>query len=140
MELTYKLEELPKAVDTVLKQLNSKVVCFYGDMGAGKTTFIKAIVKALGSNDVVSSPTFSLVNPYVTEKDTIYHFDLYRVQDVEELYQIGIEDYLDSDAWILIEWPQIIADLLPETHSALYFSTVNNDVRSLKLTENYCLT
>jgi tRNA threonylcarbamoyladenosine biosynthesis protein TsaE len=140
MELTYKLEELPKVVDTVLNQLNSKVVCFYGDMGAGKTTFIKALVKALGSNDVVSSPTFSLVNPYVTEKDTIYHFDLYRVQDVEELYQIGIEDYLDSDAWILIEWPQIIRDLLPETHSSLYFITVNNDVRSLKLTENYCLT
>jgi tRNA threonylcarbamoyladenosine biosynthesis protein TsaE len=140
MELTYKLEELPKVVDTVLNQLNSKVVCFYGDMGAGKTTFIKAMVKALGSNDVVSSPTFSLVNPYVTEKDTIYHFDLYRVQDVEELYQIGIEDYLDSDAWILIEWPQIIRDLLPETHSSLYFITVNNDVRSLKLTENYCLT
>lgn len=140
MELTYKLEELPKVVDTVLNQLNSKVVCFYGDMGAGKTTFIKAMVKALGSNDVVSSPTFSLVNPYVTEKDTIYHFDLYRVQDVEELYQIGIEDYLDSEAWIFIEWPQIIADLLPETHSALHFSTVSNDVRSLKLTENYCLT
>jgi len=140
MELTYKLEELPKAVDTVLKQLNSKVVCFYGNMGAGKTTFIKAMVKALGSNDVVSSPTFSLVNPYLTEKDTIYHFDLYRVQDVEELYQIGIEVYLDSDAWILIEWPQIITDLLPETHSALHFSTVNNNVRSLKLTENYCLT
>ena len=140
MELTYKLEELPKVVDTVLNQLNSKVVCFYGDMGAGKTTFIKAMVKALGSNDVVSSPTFSLVNPYVTEKDTIYHFDLYRVQDVEELYQIGIEDYLDSEAWIFIEWPQIIADLLPETHSALHFSTVSNDVRSLKLSENYCLT
>ena len=140
MEFTYKLEELPKAVDTVLKQLNSKVVCFYGDMGSGKTTFIKAMVKALGSDDVVSSPTFSLVNQYVTQKETIYHFDLYRVQDVEELYQIGIEDYLDSDAWILIEWPQIIADLLPETHSSLYFSTVNNDVRSLKLTENYCLT
>jgi tRNA threonylcarbamoyladenosine biosynthesis protein TsaE len=140
MELSYKLEELPRVVDTVLKQLNSKLVCFYGDMGAGKTTFIKAMVKALGNDDVVSSPTFSLVNPYVTGKDTIYHFDLYRVQDVEELYQIGIEDYLDSDAWILIEWPQIIADLLPETHSSLYFSTVNNDVRSLKLTENYCLT
>jgi tRNA threonylcarbamoyladenosine biosynthesis protein TsaE len=140
MELTYKLEELPNAVDTVLKQLNSKVVCFYGDMGAGKTTFIKAMVKALGSDDVVSSPTFSLVNPYVIEKDTIYHFDLYRVQDVEELYQIGIEDYLEKDAWILIEWPQIISDLLPETYSSLYFSNVNNDVRSLKLTENYCLT
>lgn len=140
MELTYNLKDLPLVVETVIKQLNSKVVCFYGEMGAGKTTFIKALVKALGSNDIVSSPTFSLVNPYQTEQDNIYHFDLYRIQNIEELYQIGIEDYLDSNAWILIEWPEIIKDLLPETHSVLNLSTVNDDVRSLKLTENYCLT
>lgn len=140
MDLTYKLEQLSPTVDAVLKQLDRKILCFYGETGSGKTTFIKALVAALGSTDTVSSPTFSLVNEYRTPTDTIFHFDLYRVQNKEELYQIGIEDYLESDAWIFIEWPQMVEDLLPNTPTALHFSAVSKDVRKLKITKNHCLT
>lgn len=140
METVYKLKELTEVAQNITKTLNTKVLCFYGDMGSGKTTFIKGLVAALGSNDTVSSPTFSIVNEYRTPTDTIFHFDLYRVQNKEELYQIGIEDYLESDAWILIEWPQVIEDLLPELRTRLQFTALNNDERRLKLTENYCIT
>lgn len=140
METVYKLQEINQVAQNIVASLGTKVLCFYGDMGSGKTTFIKALVSALGSADTVSSPTFSIVNEYRTPTDTIFHFDLYRVKDIEELYQIGIEDYLESDAWIFIEWPQVIEDLLPETRTAFHFTSIDKEHRSLKLTENYCLT
>ncbi|MGF1555038.1 tRNA (adenosine(37)-N6)-threonylcarbamoyltransferase complex ATPase subunit type 1 TsaE [Paucihalobacter sp.] len=140
MEIVYKLQEINQVAQNIVEALGAKVLCFYGDMGSGKTTFIKALVAALGSTDTVSSPTFSIVNEYCTPTSKIFHFDLYRVKDIEELYQIGIEDYLESDAWIFIEWPQVIEDLLPEMLTAFHFTAIDNDHRSLKLTENYCLT
>lgn len=140
METIYNLQEINQVAHNIVKVLGTKLLCFYGDMGSGKTTFIKALVAELGSTDTVSSPTYSLVNEYRSTTDTIFHFDLYRVKDIEELYQIGMEDYLENDAWILIEWPQIAEELLPEMRTAFHFTAINKDQRSLKLTENYCLT
>ena len=92
------------------------VVAFYGKMGAGKTTFIKALCEALGVEDVITSPTFAIVNEYTTsEGNPIYHFDFYRIKRLEEVYDMGYEDYIyDPQALCLIEWPELIEELLPD--------------------------
>ena len=92
-----------------------KVFAFYGKMGAGKTTFIKAICEELGVNDVITSPTFAIVNEYTADNDTpIYHFDFYRIKKLEEVYDMGYEDYFYSGNLCLLEWPELIEDILPE--------------------------
>ena len=91
-----------------------RVFAFYGSMGAGKTTFIKAICEELGVNDVITSPTFAIVNEYSTPSNPIYHFDFYRIKKLEEVYDMGYEDYFYSGALCLIEWPELIEELLPE--------------------------
>ena len=113
MEILYGLEE----VDTIAKQLldkaSSRTFLFYGQVGAGKTTLIKSLAKQLGVTDTINSPTFSLVNEHITATgEKFFHFDLYRLNSLEEALDIGIEDYLDSDAWIFIEWPERIIPLL----------------------------
>ena len=92
------------------------IFAFYGKMGAGKTTFIKALCKALGVEDEVNSPTFAIVNEYRSEStaELIYHFDFYRIKKVEEVYDLGYEDYFYSGALCFIEWPELIEELLPE--------------------------
>lgn len=93
----------------------AKVFAFYGKMGAGKTTFIKAICEEMGVDDVITSPTFAIVNEYETsEEDTIYHFDFYRIKKIEEVYDMGYEEYFYSGNLCFIEWPELIEDLLPE--------------------------
>jgi len=103
------------AMDFLHEIGSSTVIAFYGNMGAGKTTFIKALCKALGVNDVVNSPTFSIVNEYLSAETgkRIYHFDFYRIKNVEEVYDMGFEDYFYSGAMCFIEWPELIEDLLP---------------------------
>ena len=111
------LEQLPEVAKEVAGLLNSAptVWRFYGLMGAGKTTFIKHLCSALGVQDSVQSPTFSLVNEYQTlEGETIYHFDFYRLDSPDEAHQIGVAEYLDSGFICLIEWPEKIQPLLPE--------------------------
>lgn len=96
---------------------DNTVFAFYGDMGAGKTTFIRALVQALGVDaDEANSPSFSIINEYRsdTTAELIYHFDLYRLESVEEAYDIGVEDYFDSGALCLLEWPERIQDILPD--------------------------
>ena len=91
------------------------VFAFYGSMGAGKTTFIKAICEELGVGDVVTSPTFAIVNEYQTANGgTIYHFDFYRIKKLEEVYDMGYEDYFYNDALCFIEWPEMMEELLPD--------------------------
>ncbi len=108
------LSELKVAADTLLKEWPAeKVFVFIGEMGVGKTTFIKRICEALGSEDSVSSPTYALVNEYQGDRK-IYHFDLYRLNDIEEALDIGFTEYLEEDAICLIEWPQIVLPLLDE--------------------------
>ena len=92
-----------------------KVFAFSGHMGAGKTTFVKAVCEELGVEDVITSPTFAIINEYQSrEGDTIYHFDFYRIKKLEEVYDMGYEDYFYSGALCFIEWPELIEDLLPE--------------------------
>ena len=91
-----------------------RVFAFYGKMGAGKTTFIKAICEELGVDDVITSPTFAIVNEYTAQGDPVYHFDFYRIKKLEEVYDMGFEDYFYSGALCLIEWPELIEDVLPE--------------------------
>ena len=87
---------------------------FYGKMGAGKTTFIKAICEELGVDDVITSPTFAIINEYSGKDETIYHFDFYRIKKLEEVYDMGYEDYFYSGALCFIEWPELIEEVLPE--------------------------
>lgn len=91
-----------------------RLVAFYGKMGAGKTTFIKAICQQLGVDDVITSPTFAIVNEYTATDGPVYHFDFYRIHKLEEVLDIGYEDYVGSGALCLMEWPELIEDLLPD--------------------------
>ncbi len=94
---------------------NGKVFAFYGKMGAGKTTFIKAVCEALGVTDVITSPTFAIVNEYTTaDNSPVYHFDFYRIKKIDEVYDMGYEDYFYSGRLCFLEWPELIEDLLPE--------------------------
>jgi len=110
------LKELEKAAKELVNQFqDSRVFAFYGKMGAGKTTFIQALCKVLGSNDNVTSPTFALINEYKTPDNTsIFHFDFYRIKNLEEAFDLGYEDYLYSSSYCFIEWPEKIEPLLPE--------------------------
>ncbi len=93
----------------------SRVFAFYGKMGAGKTTFVKALCEVLGCDDTITSPTFAIVNEYTDGKSRpVYHFDFYRIKKLEEVYDMGYEEYFYSGALCLIEWPELIEDILPE--------------------------
>ena len=110
------LKDLEKAAINLLEVFHSqRVFAFYGKMGAGKTTFIQALCKSLGSDDVVTSPTFAIINEYKTrEQKSIFHFDFYRMKNLEEAFDLGYEDYLFGGNYCLIEWPEMIEPLLPQ--------------------------
>lgn len=117
MNLTiHSLDDIRTAAKAFIEQIDQNTVfAFYGKMGAGKTTFIKAVCEELGVSDVVNSPTFSIVNEYRSDDtgELIYHFDFYRIQKIDEVYDMGYEDYFYSGALCFIEWPELIEDLLP---------------------------
>ena len=121
--IAYSLNEIEHAAAFVIKHAKHPVVAFYGQMGAGKTTLIKSICQLSGVIDAVSSPTFSLVNEYQTDtQQTIYHFDFYRIKNIQEVYDIGIEEFLYSGHVCLMEWPELITEILadiPHTHVRL---------------------
>ena len=133
MSITYNLAQIDEAVDYILKHTKSKVLLFYGEMGAGKTTLIKSLVKALKSEDKVASPTFSLVNEYHTPHENIYHFDFYRLEDENEALDIGIEEYLNSNNWIFIEWPQNVSSFLEKEFQKVDISLKDEKTRVLNL-------
>ena len=110
------IDQIREAAKEFVAQMGeNKVFAFYGKMGAGKTTFIKAICEELGVEDVINSPTFAIVNEYLDGKgETIYHFDFYRIKKESEAYDIGFEDYVYSGNLCFMEWPELIEDLLPE--------------------------
>ena len=106
------LPDIAKSILEATKGLN--VFAFYGKMGAGKTTFIKAFCKTLDVIDEVNSPTFSIINEYFTSSDdSIYHFDFYRIKKIEEVFDIGYEEYIYSNNYCFLEWPELITELLP---------------------------
>jgi tRNA threonylcarbamoyladenosine biosynthesis protein TsaE len=109
-------EDLPRAAKVFLEHLgDARIIAFYGAMGAGKTTFITAVCEALGVEDVVNSPTFTIVNEYRDRNgEPVYHFDFYRITRLNEALDIGLYEYFDSGALCLVEWPEMIEELLPE--------------------------
>ena len=111
---------------------NGKVFAFYGKMGTGKTTFIKALCEEMGVEDVITSPTFAIVNEYTSgEGSPIYHFDFYRIKKVEEVYDMGYEDYFYSGNLCLLEWPELIESLLPEDVTKVSIVTEPDGTRTL---------
>ena len=110
------IENIKEVAKRFVEEIGERrVFAFYGKMGAGKTTFIKALCEELGVEDVITSPTFAIINEYGTpDGQSIYHFDFYRIKKIEEVYDMGYEDYFYSGALCLIEWPELIEDLLPE--------------------------
>jgi tRNA threonylcarbamoyladenosine biosynthesis protein TsaE len=111
------LEQLPDAARRFVCEMSDNTLfAFYGNMGVGKTTFIKALCEELGVTQIINSPTFSIVNEYRSEKtgELIYHFDFYRIKKLEEVYDMGYEDYFYSGALCFIEWPELVEKLLPE--------------------------
>lgn len=110
------LESIPQAAaDFIAKNKNQKHFAFYGDMGVGKTTFIKQLCKYLGVKDIVNSPSFAIINEYSSDTNgAIFHFDLYRIESEEEAYDFGYEDYFFSDDYCFVEWPERIENLIPD--------------------------
>ena len=137
MNKNYSLNELSQIAKEVIKNATNKVLLFYGEMGVGKTTLIKEICKNLGVEDVAHSPTFSLVNEYQTNNnDTVYHFDFYRIENEEEAYDMGVEDYLYSNNWCLIEWPENVKNLVPLDAVVVKINLLENDQRNIQLKTN----
>ena len=123
-----KEEELCAVAKMILEKYNSKIFLFYGEIGVGKTSFIKKFCKELGVSDVVSSPTFSIVNQYSNVNDEIiYHFDFYRTEKKEEVFDIGYEEYLFSSSYCFIEWPEKIEDLLPTNYLKINMKLDDNN-------------
>ncbi|WP_417876878.1 tRNA (adenosine(37)-N6)-threonylcarbamoyltransferase complex ATPase subunit type 1 TsaE [Winogradskyella sediminis] len=136
IEFTYHLNDIDTIANRILIHLDTKTVLFNGEMGAGKTTLINALLKAMKSNDVATSPTFSIVNEYNIPNDKIYHFDFYRIESIEEAYNFGIEDYFNSNHWLFMEWSERIEELIPTEAQTVAITKVDSDTRSIKLTIN----
>ena len=129
------LAEINEAAKTFIENMgDSKVFAFYGKMGAGKTTFIKAICEELGVEDVITSPTFAIVNEYQssTTGDSIFHFDFYRIKKLEEVYDMGYEDYFYGGLLCFLEWPELIDELLPEDAKKVTIEETENGGRVVK--------
>ncbi|SCY07825.1 tRNA (adenosine(37)-N6)-threonylcarbamoyltransferase complex ATPase subunit type 1 TsaE [Flavobacterium caeni] len=134
MEIIFSLNDIHDAAKQVRDAQPYKVITFNGAMGAGKTTFINALVKSMGVNDTTGSPTFSLVNEYRTaDNQIVYHFDVYRLKSESEAYDMGMDEYLYSDHWCLIEWAEKIPNLLPEVHSTIDIEALPDGRRKLTL-------
>ena len=134
MILKYSLEEIDRVAKEVVEAVNAPILLFEGEMGAGKTTLIKAIGRYLGVIDTISSPTFSLINEYKTQAgQTIYHFDCYRISSEEEAMDFGAEEYLDSGNTCFIEWAKNISSLLPNTTQRIQITKIDEETRQLKI-------
>jgi len=130
------LAELDNAASKILDVAEGEhFFIFKGDMGAGKTTLIKSLAKALGVSEVVSSPTFSIVNEYDADGTIIYHFDFYRIKNVQEAYDIGYEEYFYSGNICFIEWPEKVAEILPEHYTQVDIETLDAHSRLMSVTK-----
>lgn len=129
------LEDINAAARTFIDNMGKgRVFAFYGKMGAGKTTFIKAVCENLGVTDVITSPTFAIVNEYTSETsgDIIYHFDFYRIKKIEEVYDMGYEEYFYGGGLCFIEWPELIEGLLPEDATKVTIEAGDDGSRTIK--------
>ncbi len=132
------LEEYPQAAREFIRQMQgARIFAFYGKMGSGKTTLIKSICEELGVEDSINSPTFAIVNEYEDrEQRTIFHFDFYRIKSLEEVYNMGYDEYVYSDAICFMEWPELIEELLPEETTKVYIEENNEGEREVRILFN----
>ena len=129
------LSQIDKISSEIL-MLSKKKIAFHGSMGVGKTTLIKSICKKLNVLDVVKSPTFSIVNEYISESNqTVYHFDFYRLNSRQEAIDIGLDTYFNDSSYCFVEWPTVIGDLLPSDFNSIHIE-VEEDKRTIKLSLN----
>ena len=135
MNYTFSIDNIHDAAKTFINNMGTgKVFAFYGKMGAGKTTFIKAVCEELGVTDVITSPTFAIVNEYRSDTtgELIYHFDFYRIKKLEEVYDMGYEDYFYSGALCFLQWPELIEELLPSDAVKVTISETDNGDRMIE--------
>ena len=133
MNVDYKLDEIQKVAKKVTQEINSNIILLSGEVGAGKTTLIKEILKILKVNDNVNSPTFSIINEYLSDdKKTIYHIDLYRIKNIDELHSIGLFEYLESNNLCFIEWGNMIENKIKASYNKFLIEKGDN-IRSIKM-------
>ena len=132
MEINYKLTELNKACDFILNNVKNEIILISGDVGAGKTTLIKEYCKLIGVNEVVNSPTYTLINEYLSKNGNVVHMDLYRVKNINEINELGLFDYFENNL-VIIEWPEIILKILDLNHSILKITYLNKNERKLSI-------
>ena len=136
MELIYTEDQIEEVAFNVLGAVSeNSILCFYGSMGAGKTTLIKALIRVLNSSQSGNSPTFGIVNEYVRLDGSLlgYHFDFYRIEDENEALDIGLEEYLAQDVWIFIEWPENIESLIPTDAIRIEIEVIDKQTRKLNI-------
>ena len=129
------LDDIRQVARTFLAEIgDNKLIAFYGHMGAGKTTFIKALCEELGVEDVVNSPTFAIVNEYTDgEGESVFHFDFYRIKSLDEAFGIGFDNYMESGCFCLMEWPEKVEEILPEETLRVEISEVEDGTRLIKI-------
>ncbi|MES1220390.1 MAG: tRNA (adenosine(37)-N6)-threonylcarbamoyltransferase complex ATPase subunit type 1 TsaE [Bacteroidota bacterium] len=138
MEWKFELDDIRKTAKSFWQSIGgARVIAFHGEMGAGKTTFIHALCEEKGVKDVISSPTFSIINEYLFDENgstgKIYHIDLYRLKDEEEARMAGVEDCLYSDHICLVEWPEKAADLFPNNTINVFIDAIGNQTRLVRI-------
>ena len=133
MELIYTEDKLAEIAGKLLESSPHNIFLFYGNMGVGKTTLIKELIKQLGCNDTVGSPTFSIVNEYQAANLQIYHFDFYRIEDVSEAFDMGVEEYFETGDYIFVEWPEKISSILPQNATKISLQKNAGGSRSLEM-------
>ena len=132
MELIYKLSELKKASNFLLKNVNHDIILITGEVGTGKTTLIKEYCKLIGVEETVNSPTYTLINEYQNKRGKIVHMDLYRVKDINEINELGLFEYLENNI-VIIEWPEIILKMIDIKYSMINIIFINEKERKLSI-------
>ena len=134
-KIIYKFENIDEILTILMDSLSSNIICLFGDLGSGKTTLTTRILGKIGAIEKVSSPTFGLVHEYRNSDNKLiaYHFDCYRLESAEEALDLGLEEYLEADCWIFIEWPEKIAELLPAERSEIHMRIVDSNTRELAI-------
>lgn len=133
-QATFELHELSEIATQILKEKHHRIMLFQGEMGAGKTTLIKELSKQLGVSENTNSPTYLIVNQYQSEQgETLFHFDAYRLEDEEEAYAMGFDEYLDSGAYCFIEWPDRMGSIIPAQHTLVKIEKLDDGKRLITM-------